>query len=173
MTTFYRYRKSIIFALFLPLLTMLCHGESFARGQDSDDAFVSNIFWKVEGNYITITYDLNGSLSQQYDVSIIMLRENVSSFYLVPQSVEGDIGKGYFAGQGRKIRWKYRDDYPPGFQGEGYYFEIRVKNVSGDKTWLYYALGAAAVAGGVVAFLVSSKQAEEQPPGLPLPPPRP
>lgn len=168
----YRYNKPVIVVLLLPLLIMLCHFKSYARGQEFDDA-VSNVSWKVEGNYIIITYDLKGSPSQRYDVNIIMLRENVPSFRLVPQSVEGDIAEGYFAGPGREIRWKYRDDYPPGFQGEGYYFEIRVKTVSGDKTWLYYALGAAAVAGGVVAFIVSSKQAEEQPPRLPLPPPRP
>jgi hypothetical protein len=102
-----------------------------------------------------------------------MKRDNDPSFEAEPITVEGDIGEGYFSGTNREIRWYYRRDYPAGFEGEGYYFEIHVKQLGKQSKWLYYTVGAAAVVGGVVAFLVSKNQDELPPGGIPLPPGRP
>jgi hypothetical protein len=90
----------------------------------------------------------------------------------VPQNVEGDVGVGFFAGPGRQIIWSYKKDYPAGFQGEGYFFEVRVKSASGDNSWLYYTIGATAVVGGVIAILLATKEAASVK-ELPFPPGRP
>lgn len=167
------YRRPIVFFLILPMAFLLYGSKSFAREEEPDAGTISNVNWKIEGDFITITYDLKGNADQKYEVVVAMLRENVSGFKIIPQTVDGDIGEGLFAGVARQIRWNYRKDFPPGFQGEGYYFEIRVKPVTGDNKWIYYALGAAALAGGVVAILVGTSQAENAPKELPFPPGRP
>jgi len=56
----------------------------------------------------------------------------------------------------------------------GYYFEIHVKPSEKRYTWIYYAVGAAAVTGGMIALLAGHKQSNQQSViELPLPPGRP
>jgi hypothetical protein len=102
-----------------------------------------------------------------------MKREGDETFAATPLTVEGDVGDGFFAGKNREIRWYYRRDYPSGFQGSGYYFEFRIEKIGEDNTLLYYDLGAAAIAGGVIAFIVGGSQEEPPVVGIPAPPPRP
>lgn len=171
MRVFARILKPVSVGCILSMLLTIV-SPSLLRAQDEEENPITNVNWKVDGDEIIITYDLKGDPDKRYDVTVVMLREDVSSFRIVPQNAEGDVGIGFFAGPGRQITWSYKKDYPAGFQGEGYYFEVRVKSAGGDNTWLYYTIGATALVGGVVAILLATKEASSEK-ELPFPPGRP
>jgi hypothetical protein len=148
-----RYRRVVTFGLLFFLFLMFINVSVLARGHNGDDVHVTNINWSIERDVIIIMYDLNAPTDNKYDISITLLREGVPTFSVAPRAVEGDMGQGYFAGTARTIKWHFRDDIPEGLYGEGYYFQIAVKPVSGGLAWYTVALGVAIV-GGVVALLV-------------------
>lgn len=174
MDLFIKFRKPVIFGLLPLFLCLTLNMGSLAGNKPTDqDAQSTNVRWVVKDEVIIITYDLLEPSENRYSVNVVMRREGDAEFAAVPQTVEGDIGEGFFAGQNREIRWYFRRDYPDGFQGAGYYFEFRIEIVGQDNTILYYALGAAAIAGGIIAFVVGKSQDEPPEPGLPAPPARP
>lgn len=170
-----QYQRPVSFIL-LPVLCMLLFRQpAHGQGDASDNLATKNVKWSLKDDLITINYDLTGSPSDKYAISIVMKKDNDRSVAIVPKSVEGDVGDGYFAGTDREIRWYFRNEYPQGFSAEGYYFEIHVQVVGRESNWMYYALGAAALAGGVVALIVG-KGGGDTPPSsveLPMPPGRP
>jgi hypothetical protein len=172
---FSKYNRIIITGLF-PFLILLLITDPGLAGQDpSEEAGVhpTNIRWSVKDDVIIINYDLASNPDSKYKVDITMKRETDPEFTAIPLSVEGDIGEGYFAGTNKEIRWYYRRDYPQGFQGEGYFFEISIIETGKESAWLYYAIGAAAVTGGVLAFLISKNQGDIPVGTIPGPPGRP
>jgi len=171
---FIRFQKPIALVLLPFLIMMLFECQSIAQDKLSDDHYSTNVRWTIKSDLIFITYDLIGSSDLKYIVSAVMKKDNDATFNAVPLTVEGDIGEGTLAGKDRQIRWYYRRDFPIGFQGQGYYFEISVKPVEQTQTWLYYTIGAAAVTGGLIALLAGKNQNSTRPiPELPLPPGRP
>ena len=160
MKILFRYRRLIILFLLPCVGILLLHSPVAARADDdaNKDATISNIRWTTKSNMIIINYDLNGSADSKYSIDIVMKRENDPTFSIIPKSVEGQIGQGAFAGQNREIRWSYQRDYPRGFEGEGYYFEIHVQTMSEKSMMLYYIVGAAALTGGLVAVLLGKGQ---------------
>jgi hypothetical protein len=167
-----RYERPIILGL-LPLLLLLLVGVP-VRAQTKAEAQITNLKWKTKDDVIVITYDLNESTENNYDVSVILKREGTPDFSVVPLAIEGDIGTGPYAGPNREARWYFRRDIPQGLLGTGYYFEIHVKTVKPHSNLLYYVVGAVAVTGGLVALLVSRGQDTSVPVlELPTPPGRP
>lgn len=172
---FEKLRKPVVFGLLPVLLLLAVRAPALAGDGPRADEEVqgTNIRWVVRDDVIVINYDLLESVDIKYRVDVIMKREGDEAFAATPLTVEGDIGEGFYAGKNREIRWYYRRDYPSGFQGAGYYFEFRIEKIGEDNTLLYYALGAAAIAGGVIAFIVGGSQEEPAVVGIPDPPPRP
>ncbi|HLF14034.1 MAG TPA: hypothetical protein VI932_04020 [Bacteroidota bacterium] len=172
---FDKLRKPVIYGLLPVLICLVTDSRAIAGGLPPDDEEVqgTNIRWTVKDDVIIINYDLLESVDIKYRVDVIMKREGDEAFAAIPLTVEGDIGEGFYAGKNREIRWYYRRDYPSGFQGAGYFFEFRVEKIGEDNTVLYYALGAAAIAGGVLAFIVGRSQEEPAVVGIPGPPVRP
>ncbi|HUN65086.1 MAG TPA: hypothetical protein VMW43_03230 [Bacteroidota bacterium] len=156
MTLFLNIRRPITLLLLPCVLLLILHQKASARTDDagSADATISNIRWTTKGDVIIINYDLNGAADTRYSVDIVMRQESDPGFNIIPKTVEGHIGQGAFAGMNREIRWYYRRDYPRGFEGEGYYFEIHVQTMSEKSMLLYYIIGAAALTGGVAALLL-------------------
>ncbi len=167
-----RYQRQIVLAVLPFLAALLLHSPVMAQ-QEDEKPQGTNVKWTVKDDIIVINYDLKTDPDLKFKVDVVMKRETDPAFSAAPVTTEGDIGEGYFAGTNREIRWYYRRDYPQGFEGEGYYFEIHVQEIGKESKWLYYAVGAAAIAGGVIAFLVSKNQNELPPGGIPLPPGRP
>lgn len=173
--TLSRYQRPIILGLLPLLCSMLIWTPVFADNGATEDPKSSNVKWTTKNDVIIINYDLIGNIDEKYLVTIHMKKENDETFVADPTTAEGDIGEGFFAGNNREIRWYYRRDYPQGFAGKGYYFEIQVKSIGGSSNILYYIAGGAAVIGGLVA-LIASKNSDGGPPPvveLPLPPVRP
>ncbi len=175
MTQINRCRRGIKMVL-LPFVAILVLHVP-AAGQDSnpqDGPRGTNIKWTTKGDLIIVNYDLNIPADQRVVVDVIMRKEGDPIFSAIPQTVEGDVGEGQFGGNSREIRWYYRRDFPQGFQGEGYFFEIHVREIGTPMTWLYYVVGGAALTGGIIALLVSKNQNTVTPAvELPLPPDRP
>jgi hypothetical protein len=178
MMTLFSIRRPISYVALVSLMLFYLPVGSFAQDPRDVSPRLTNLDWKIEGNVVTVTYDLLGSVDKTYVVAVALLRENDPRFKLVPKSVSGNIGIGKFAGTGRVIVWDYRKDIPQGLFGDGYYFEVIVTEATGNSnTWLYYLLGGAAVAGGGAAYLlqIQSKSPPSAGPSseLPTPPARP
>ena len=178
LTILLRYRHPIILGVFPFLFFLLIDGAALAGSRrpvvGDEESRGTNVRWTTKGDVIVINYDLAGGADAKYKVQVIMKKENDPSFSIAPVTLEGNVGENVTAGTNREIRWYYRQDYPQGFQGEGYFFEIQVQELKGQSTWVYYMVGAAAVTGGVVALLLSRNQNSTPPQvELPMPPDRP
>jgi hypothetical protein len=152
---------------------------SITQVQNKSGNIVENVSHSVSNEDIIITYDLNGTTEQFYEVKLILRRSNHSNFRYVPQALTGDVGEGYFAGTGKKIIWKIEKDFPSGLPGDDYYFEVMVKEISSSSnifTWV--GAGIAAAAAAVITYIVinsssSSDEGNGGSSGLPPPPGRP
>ena len=129
MNTMQRLRRPVLGTLLPFLLALLLHTPATA-GTLEDAPQGTNVKWTVKDDVIVINYDLKTDPELKFSVDIVMKRDNDPSFEAEPVTVEGDIGEGYFSGTNREIRWYYRRDFPQGFEGEGYYFEIHVKQLA-------------------------------------------
>ena len=177
MNFFIRCRRVIVWAMLLPLLALVVDSSTLARAMVSpqEGLKVKNVEWRIEGEIVYIMYDLVGSPDIECEVSVVLLREGFPDFRVVPQTVSGHVGKGKFVGERRQIRWDFKMDVPGGLEGEDYYFEIVIKEVTASNTWLYLSVGAAAVVGGAL-FLLKGKSTAggtSTPAELPGPPARP
>ncbi len=169
-----RYQRPVA-ALLLPLFLVLAvHAPATAGPSAPEDVRSSNVRWVTKEDVIIINYDLFGTPDSRYAIDVVMKNEKDPTFSIVPKTVEGDIGEGTFAGANREIRWYFRQDYPRGFEGEGYYFEIHVKTVGQQSNLLYYLIGGAALAGGAILLLTGkSSSSTNGSTDLPMPPARP
>jgi hypothetical protein len=172
--TFAQYQRLITIFVLPFLLLLLLHTPAAARVEGNEEARSSNVKWSMKDNVIIINYDLIGSVDNKYLIEVVMKNDKDPSFSVIPKSVEGDVGEGMFSGSNREIRWYYQQDYPRGFEGGGYYFEIHVNPVSQQSNLLYYILGAAALTGGAIALLLGKGQGPTSGSHeLPMPPSRP
>ena len=168
------YRRFTSSVLLILLFSLLVDIPVVARMQSTAEARGSNVRWKMKDELIYVTYDLQGSPDEKYHVSITMKQEKDSSFSVQPATVEGDIGDDQIEGTDREIRWYFRQDYPQGFHGEGYYFEILVTPIQKKSNLLYCIVGGTALAVGIVALLIGSSSTESPTPSyFPSPPARP
>jgi len=118
---------------------------------------VSNVSHELEGDNIIISYDLEGDADANYNVSVVLRREEYSGFQIIPKSVSGDIGEGKFVGKQRKIVWDVSKDYRIDPEVSDYYFEVKATIVSGGIPWYYFA-GGAVLGGGAAALLLLKPQ---------------
>lgn len=155
------------------LITFFVTEALFSQNRSDESPVITNVEWVTKSDVITIKYDLLGSTKYKYAIDVVMKKEDDPTFNIIPLTIEGDIGEGYYAGENKEIRWYYRRDHPQGFSKDGYYFEIFVKQVPESKTWLYYVLGGVATTAGIVALIISKGAGDEKPKELPYPPTRP
>lgn len=163
MTKLVRYRSIISYALLQLLCIMLIQTQAEAgRYNGRSESKTKEVKWNIRDDIIIINYDLKTNSDAMFKVDIVMKKESDSSFGVIPVSVGGHIGEGYFAGTNREIRWDYRRDFPQGLEGEDYFFEIHIQEqeIESQSNWLYYVVGAGAVAVGMAAFLMSKSQEE-------------
>jgi hypothetical protein len=171
---FSRYQRLLTLFLFPLVLFFLLEAPVAGQEKPAEEARTTNVKWTTKGDVITINYDLTGASENKYAITVIMKKESDPSFSATPLTVEGDVGEGVLAGTKKALQWYYRRDYPQGFQGEGYFFEIQVKPVHQQSTWLYYVLGGVAVTGGIIALVISKGQSNPFiSTELPMPPARP
>ena len=169
-----RYQRFVTLCMLPLVLFFLLEAPVVGQDKSSEEAHTTNVKWTTKGDVITVNYDLSGAADNKYEITVAMKKESDPSFNAIPRTVEGDVGEGVLAGTKKELQWYYRRDYPQGFQGEGYYFEIRVKPAHQQSTWLYYVIGGVAVTGGLVVLFASKNQSNPViSTELPMPPPRP
>ena len=119
-----------------------------------------NSSFEVSENKIIITYELQGDVNQDYEISVVLKRSLASAFLYPPDSLSGAIGIGKYAGGNRTIIWKLSEKEKIMFSnGEDYFFEVTAVNTSstgGLPSWLYY-VGGSVLAGGAAAVLLLGK----------------
>jgi hypothetical protein len=167
----YKRRRLIIAAIITPLLVLLLEPPLEAMPAYQERPTVRNVHLEFEQEMAIITYDLVAKFGETYDVVATLVKEGDPKFRIPLKSTTGDIGVGKFAGNGRRIQWEFRKDLPTDFTGGSEYsVEIIAARVDegGGGSWVYYVLGGALVAGGVV-LLTRSKPAETSTVSAPLP----
>ncbi len=129
---------------------------------------------EIAGEEVTLVYDLRGVADDDYVIQVFLVPSRRPGAARELTAVRGDVGKGKFAGNGRKIVWsmsEFRDIE----EGESYAFRISVDRPG--IPWYYWAGGGVAVAGGAAVILLKgsgqeSNSAGQNPKSNPLPPAR-
>lgn len=169
------YRRGMIAGLMLPIFLFFV--ETPASGGDDryEEIRLEKIDTTWEGDTVVITYNLLAPLDKTYEVRLVMQRESDSTFKFFPKTVSGDIGKGKFAGKGRKIRWAHKQEAAQSFMGDDYYFVIVIKKTGSRKAWLYSTLAATVLGGAGYALKdkIFSSTDSPRPTELASPPKRP
>ena len=125
-------------------------------------------------NGLRIVYNLNGKAGEDYEVKVRIRKHGDDSYSYEPRLLSGDVGEGAFAGSGRTILWKIKEEFPGGIDTEGLYVELNAEEVGGSG-WIWWTLGGATLIGGGAAyyFLVAKPAQETANEKLPTPPVRP
>lgn len=95
---------------------------------------VRNINLDLQENIATITYDLIARLDGTFDVAAFLTKEGDPTYRIPIKSATGDIGRGKFAGLGRKIQWEWKKDLPKDFAGGAVAVEFEVTMVGADRS---------------------------------------
>jgi TonB family protein len=84
---------------------------------------IKNPRWSFDGNFVQVLYDLEGDLTHEYEISLLLCKENDESFKVKPKRVFGDCGDQR-VGVGKRILWEFQKDIAERPPGEGYFFII-------------------------------------------------
>lgn len=110
---------------------------------------VQNVTYTVsDENLIIVEYDLLGK-DQRYVVELLLKRTGNPAFSYEPQTLMGDVGKGRFSGENRRIIWSplndVGEDFPLDPFVDDYYFVVRARrHSSGIGFWSALIIGATA-----------------------------
>jgi len=148
---------------------------------------ITNVHFEMNDTIVVIQYDITAlkkntkqsiNDAEEFNIVVILRKENEPGFSLTLTYVTGDVGKGRWSGKNKKIFWDIRKEFPNGIEGADYYIEIRGEPVAVEEegniyTWL--GIGASAVvAGGIAAyFIISGSNSGDKKEGFPMPPGRP
>src|SRR6266850_5800090 len=93
----------------LAVLALITLAVSAAAGEDRPQ--IRNIRFESADTQVTVYYDLDGPADQEFDVRIILRRENQKAFAYIPRLLTGDVGRGRFAGRNRKVVWEVKKEF--------------------------------------------------------------
>ena len=131
----------------------------------------------VQQNSIIIRYDITLPTVDDYEVQVVMRSEKNASVKIPVITASGDIGEKQYTSGEKQITWNYRKDIGEATYGDGFYFEISIRRVSGSSWWIYALLGAAVIGGGAAALGGKKSDGSTSTPSqvteLPSPPGRP
>lgn len=144
-----------------------------------DDGPVSNVRPEKQGRVnVFLEYDLAGSPSDVYTVTLTVRLHSDTSYSYTPLNVIGDIGANIRPGKNKRISWRISDEYISAYDDEkdmDFVITAIPAESEGGGSGLYIA-GGAVVAGLTIAIiLLSSKKGDDgaktnvfpQPPGRP------
>ncbi|MBX2991693.1 MAG: hypothetical protein KF749_11065 [Bacteroidetes bacterium] len=144
-----------------------------------EDGPVSNIRPEKQGRVnVFLEYDLAGSPSDVYTVTLTIRLHSDTSYSYTPINVIGDIGANIRPGKNKRISWRISDEYVSAYDDVNdirFVISAIPAESEGGNSGLYIA-GGAVVAGLTLAIiLLSSKKDDDagktnvfpQPPGRP------
>lgn len=151
------------------LIFTICVSYSFSQ-QNQKGTF------EVQDEKVLIHYSLTAEPETEYEISVVLRRTGNSSFSYEPENLTGDIGEGKFTSGNKTIVWVLTGEETEKFDGDDFYFEIKVNKIEGGGIAWYYYVGAMVLGGGAAAVLIGGKKTDETTPSttsFPLPPVRP
>ena len=163
-------RRVLIRSFGLLLMVLLAGARSASQGVRGEVRAV-----EINGDEVTILYDLQGSLDDDYLIGVFLVPVKRPDAARELEHLRGDAGKGRFAGIGRKILWNL-SELPGIMEGESFVFRITVDRPG--IPWYYWAGGGVALAGGAAAILLKGNSqgggggGGQTPVSNPLPPSR-
>ena len=142
--------RLLALALFLPAAVPV---PAFAQS----DELVTNVRFEILPERAYVFFDLGGSASERYEVTVTLRRESDPGFRYTPQNVTGDIGPSVQGGGARRIIWEYTKEYPGGVPGDDFFVVVEAlpEKAGGISPVVLVAAGLA-VAGGIVALVLSA-----------------
>ena len=116
--------------------------------------------YKKTDEAFVIYYDINGSKKDEYEVSLMLVRDSDPNFYVIPKQITGNIGVGSFAGKNNSIVWNYKKDIFKELIGNDYRFKLTIQKINQSSfPWLWTGLGAAVAAGTAAILILRGKNA--------------
>lgn len=134
-----------------------------ALAEDEDDLFVTNVRVERQGRInIFIEYDLEGSSSDLYTVTLTVKSKTDSLYSYTPINVIGDVGANIRPGKNKRISWRISDEFPPVLGTPDAQFVVRAipPKREGGSTELYVAGGAALLGVALAIVFLSSNKAD-------------
>jgi len=176
--------KNRIPCIFYIFIFITIYSNSFSQTN-----LISNVQFTIDSIQVKITYELDGDVTKEYEVSATMRNINDGSVYSL-SSANGDIGKGNFSGSNRTIYWEYGKDYEIIPNTTDFEFNVianevvpitqnnnnsrnNTKKESGGSTWYYYVGGAVAVIVVLALTVFGNKDKDDGGDEIPAPPTRP
>jgi hypothetical protein len=159
--------------VFIAFIILLFSAELFSFNRNQDDEKIENVTASFTGREVLIKYDLLGEPGREYEISVILKRKSNNTFSYKPKILQGDYGKGKFAGKGRQILWDFSKEFENGLLGNDYYFEVNIENSKTEYSKILWIGAGVAVLGGGVAYLIFKKDKTSSTVDFPPPPIRP
>lgn len=134
-------KKYIIFLLSLLILPFFLAAQITGRKLKSKkDLWVGipqaenvRLEQKILENTIEVYYDLPEDLGKAYIVRFELYQKSDKNVKIMPKTVSGKVGLGYFSGKNNKIVWDYLIDYPDGLPSAlDYYVKVYVIEAEAD-----------------------------------------
>ena len=137
--------KGMFLLRFLTGISALCLGGRLC----SQDLKVENVVFKDRGETVEITYDLEGDAEKNYEVTIRLSYNRGATFPFELRGVEGDAGRNVKPGDGKKVMWTVKENFPEGLRGENFVFAVTAQLQKNPVRWPYY-VATVGVVGGLV-----------------------
>ena len=117
-------------------------------GTEALEEAVKDVRFLTEGAHVHVFYAVVGE--GEYEVSLQLSNDGGRTFYLVPQSLSGDVGSAVEPGKNKRIIWDVLKDVPR-LEGDAFVFQVRARRPAKGpgKKWL---LGLAAAGGGAAVY---------------------
>ncbi len=116
---------------------------------------ISNVNFEIVETHAVVYYDLSGDDNTEYEVSLILKREEADAFVFEPKTLSGDFGKKISPGKKKRIVWAMQSEYFIDPEVKDFYFEVVAKEPSSKSFW-YYISGIALAGGATAAILISN-----------------
>jgi uncharacterized protein (TIGR02145 family) len=111
--------KRFIFGVFLFFFI------NFINTGNAQSIKASNIHYRIIEDKIEIFYDLPVN-HDSLEISVAFLKKTDPKFRYYPRLVTGDVRRGMFSGENRKITWYFKKEPAYIFTGGGFSFEIQI-----------------------------------------------
>lgn len=145
-----------------------------AFAEEDEDGPVTNVRVTRQGKInIFLEYDLAGSPTDVFSVTLTVKVKSDSAFAYTPINVIGDIGTNIRPGSNKRISWRISDEYIPALDLDDVEYSITATPPprEGSTTELFIIGGAAVVGLTLAIAILSSNKADEQQRSNVFPPP--
>lgn len=153
-----KHLPSVCIVLAIGLIASIAVSRAHAQ-----EVVMTNINIEQQYSVLRITYDLVGE-EDEYAINLLLRNKDDPSYSYAPKGMRGDIGEEVAPGRGKVIEWDVAEDFPHGIDPSAqlalrfeaqYFFGFFQK-------YTPYLVGATAVVGAAVYFLLTGEEEESE-----------